>query len=262
MCGDLEVPGRQPDLFRVLLEGDPSGCRVEPLAAEGVVVLPLGCPLSVALAAKGAGRAGPAEGVAVHGRVAEAAVCGGSLDHPTHRRLLTRVYAECTQTGPDGGGHRRSPTDAKAAVTCGNVREQPSTRRRDRNVSPAHNPEVAGSNPAPATSEVAGQRPFLPSGRQGLWRSRKQSVSRRRRRTLAHSSGQAQRRAWGARGSRGSVSADTLCPSHPAGRAFPCGSLAYAPHERGSLNPTSPQGRPHHEGAGGRGARRWRTVET
>ena len=32
----------------------------------------------------------------------------------------------------------------------------------------AHNPEVAGSNPAPATSEGAGQRPFLPSGREGL----------------------------------------------------------------------------------------------
>src|SRR5665647_594813 len=122
MCGDLEVPGRQPDLFRVLLEGDPSGCRVEPLAAEGVVVLSQRGPEGVALASEGAGRAGSSEGVAVHGRVAEAAVCGGSLDHPAHVHLLARVYAECTQTGPDGGGHRRSATDIKAAVTCGNVR--------------------------------------------------------------------------------------------------------------------------------------------
>src|SRR5665647_224621 len=57
------------------------------------------------------------------------------------------------------------------------VSRRQSASHAERKVYPAHNPEVAGSNPAPATSEGAGQRPFLPSGREGLWRGGQRMVN-------------------------------------------------------------------------------------
>jgi len=91
---------------------------------------------------------------------------------------------------------------------------------------------VAESDDPPATSKTAGQRPFLPSGREGLWRSCQRDVNKGRRRTGANGRGSAAqlcrsldepprapaiaasaaasvRSAWGSRGRR-------FRPCHPA----------------------------------------------
>ena len=78
------------------------------------------------------------------------------------------MYAPCTQTWWDEAGHHEIPPDTNAGLTCMFITIEPSQRIGLRKISPAHNPEVAGSNPAPATSEVAGQRPFRSVEREGL----------------------------------------------------------------------------------------------
>jgi hypothetical protein len=70
-------------------------------------------------------------------------------------------------------------------VTCDNAWRNGTPPGRSSHVRPAHNPEVVGSNPTPATSKTAGQRPFLPSGREGLWRCGQRMVNMACRRTGA-----------------------------------------------------------------------------
>ena len=83
------------------------------------------------------------------------------------------MTANVTATA-DADGCRQTLTPP---LTCTNAHVDASRSAEKRKAHPVHNPEVAGSNPAPATSEVTGQRPFLPSGREGFWRRGQRMVN-------------------------------------------------------------------------------------
>src|SRR5665647_646975 len=89
---------------------------------------------------------------------------------------LVWMWAQCGQTRPNAGGRRRICAAEKVAVTCEDGCVHPGQTAWTRKVGCTHNPEVAGSNPAPATSEVAGQRSrdswSLAGAREDSWSTR------------------------------------------------------------------------------------------
>jgi hypothetical protein len=98
----------------------------------------------------------------------------------------------------DVDGRRRTLTPP---LTCTNAQVDASRTTAKRKGSPAHNPEVAGSNPVPATNVSAGQRPFCSSEREGLRRRCTHFVRTGRRRTGADVGGHRRisRGSWRAR---------------------------------------------------------------
>src|SRR5665647_1789956 len=68
------------------------------------------------------------------------------------------MWAQCGQTHPDACERRRTRPEEKGALTCWNACIHATQAGWLRKAGCTHNPEVAGSNPAPATSEVAGQQ--------------------------------------------------------------------------------------------------------
>src|SRR5665647_3741244 len=66
------------------------------------------------------------------------------------------MWAQCGQTCPNARERRRTFAEEKGAVTCWNACIHATQVGWLRKVGCTHNPEVAGSNPAPATSEGAG----------------------------------------------------------------------------------------------------------
>ena len=124
---------------------------------------------------------GPAAGSGDSGDVAAAGgeTIGGfrpDLNLPPSRAILSmrstdgqhRRRGRCW-TRVDAGRCRRS-------LSCTDVVPQPSTGDSDRPEPIAHNPEVAGSNPAPATNVSAGQRHDHRSWRSCLLRCGQQAV--------------------------------------------------------------------------------------
>jgi hypothetical protein len=75
----------------------------------------------------------------------------GALNDPCHRRVLTLHVGRCGQTPADPGEIPRTLAYAIRPLTCGNVRVNDSSDPGRCLFRSAHNPEVAGSNPAPAT---------------------------------------------------------------------------------------------------------------
>ena len=90
------------------------------------------------------------------------------ITHPTTSPPCWLMYAECTQTRLERGGPGRTLVVQKWSLTCVYAEIFASRSVVGCNVAPAHNPEVVGSNPTPDTCVSAGERPFPPSGREGL----------------------------------------------------------------------------------------------
>jgi hypothetical protein len=76
------------------------------------------------------------------------------------RVFLTRFLTETSRDGAGGQGFR----EPVKTIGAGEMRRIGCIGNPRAVALCAHNPEVAGSNPAPATNVVAGQRPF-PNGR-------------------------------------------------------------------------------------------------
>src|SRR5450756_415881 len=122
------------------------------------------------------------------------------MTHPT-AHLPLPTYAECTQPCTNTCEQLRTLADAKWRLTCVDTGVHRSRWLRGAIVRPAHNPEVAGSNPVPATNVSAGQRPFCSSEREGLWRCGQRMVNVPRPRTGADVGGHRRisRGSWRAR---------------------------------------------------------------
>ena len=86
--------------------------------------------------------------------VARSAVASATFRHRTTRTLPKAVTRSVTKTPRDGGAHAGTDATATPWRARRMVTGETDQMAWDR-VRPAHNPEVAGSNPVPATNASA-----------------------------------------------------------------------------------------------------------